>query len=541
MKKRYMLLIAGLTIGSAHWIGSSWLQDAAGFLDRRLIRPFETYIGAPALNALFYVQRYVVVYEAKALLKIAGGAQKNNPYSKTKAQVRMSKDIPAQEKAFITSRNQRIKTPQEQLLGVAFDQQTIPLRIAFCGSGGGYRAMIGSTGFMQGAQDIGLLPCITYFSALSGSTWSVFTWSAMGTQLDEFVTYLKRRANEGLTPIVKPAQLADITQAFLIKIAFKQYLTLVDVYGGLIANKLFEYFPNRHQVHLSQISKQLENGNWFMPIGTAINTNPYPYADWMEFTPYEIGSYVLGAFIPSWSYGRAFEKGNSRDYAPEQSLGFLLGTFGSAMEVAIPDVIDHAGDEIKSASSLLFDVMDALKTTRFGELRAAPAVVNNFAIGQGSNAIEKEKYLTLVDAGLHHNNPLPPLLRREREVDVIFVFDLSGGLQTDAPELLLAQDHARSLGLPFPVISPEQFKELGNKECTVFASNDPKTPWVIYMPLGIERDKFATTKFAYSTTDFNNLSGITRTHVTANKDLIIDALKRRLQQVNPGKYLQVEP
>ncbi len=176
--------------------------------------------------------------------------------------------------------------------------------------------------------------------------------------------------------------------------------------------------------------------------------------------------------------------------------------------------------------------MDALKVTRFGEIRAAPAVINNFSIGVGNNPIEKEKYLTLVDAGMHHNNPLPPLLRPERQVDVIFVFDLSGGDQSDAPELLLAQDHARKLGLPFPTIAPEQFKGLGDKECTIFESADSNVPWIVYMPLGTERAKFPTTKFAYSATDFNNLSGITRAHMIANKEIIVDALARKAAQGN---------
>lgn len=39
--------------------------------------------------------------------------------------------------------------------------------------GGGYRAMIGFAGFMQGAEERGILDCCTYIAGLSGSAWGV--------------------------------------------------------------------------------------------------------------------------------------------------------------------------------------------------------------------------------------------------------------------------------------------------------------------------------------------------------------------------------
>lgn len=45
-------------------------------------------------------------------------------------------------------------------------------KIGLCYSGGGYRSMISSLGFMLAAQDIGLRPAATYDASLSGSTWN---------------------------------------------------------------------------------------------------------------------------------------------------------------------------------------------------------------------------------------------------------------------------------------------------------------------------------------------------------------------------------
>ena len=47
--------------------------------------------------------------------------------------------------------------------------------------------------------------------------------------------------------------------------------------------------------------------------------------DWYEVTPLELGSRDVSAWIPTWSYGRTFENGRSKDRLPEISLSAIVG------------------------------------------------------------------------------------------------------------------------------------------------------------------------------------------------------------------------
>ena len=40
-------------------------------------------------------------------------------------------------------------------------------------------------------------------------------------------------------------------------------------------------------------------------------------------------------YVPTWAYGREFYGGGSLDFAPEQTLGFHMGTCGSAFAVHV--------------------------------------------------------------------------------------------------------------------------------------------------------------------------------------------------------------
>ena len=47
------------------------------------------------------------------------------------------------------------------------DERDLPI-VAMAGSGGGFRAMINTTGSLIGAKESGLLDCVTYISGISG-------------------------------------------------------------------------------------------------------------------------------------------------------------------------------------------------------------------------------------------------------------------------------------------------------------------------------------------------------------------------------------
>jgi hypothetical protein len=45
------------------------------------------------------------------------------------------------------------------------------VNLLFFFSGGGYGAMVGCSGYLQGFQETGILDCVMYMAGVSGSTW----------------------------------------------------------------------------------------------------------------------------------------------------------------------------------------------------------------------------------------------------------------------------------------------------------------------------------------------------------------------------------
>ena len=57
-----------------------------------------------------------------------------------------------------------------------FNQQNNPIKLGYVAPGGGYRAMILTTGYLTALEETGLLDATSYLSALSGSTWFLIAW-----------------------------------------------------------------------------------------------------------------------------------------------------------------------------------------------------------------------------------------------------------------------------------------------------------------------------------------------------------------------------
>jgi len=112
---------------------------------------------------------------------------------------------------------------------------------------------------------------------------------------------------------------------------------------------------------------------------------------WFEFTPFEVGSRWLSAYIPTWSFGRKFKRGDSRSSAPEQSLGFMMGIFGSAIAASLEEAYGRVTDNLKFPKFLegvpgAEKIFNALKEmfqtlvneTDLGEVRFAWAQASNY-------------------------------------------------------------------------------------------------------------------------------------------------------------------
>ncbi|WAO96775.1 Lysophospholipase [Fusarium falciforme] len=124
--------------------------------------------------------RAVDLAQVKALLKRDDQDLKTYPELRWDAQVRNGSSLHHKERTFIELRRRKISSAGDDSLrhfldlppGETVDPRDVPL-VALGGSGGGYRAMYGLTGFISAAKKLGLWDCITWVAGVSGSCWTL--------------------------------------------------------------------------------------------------------------------------------------------------------------------------------------------------------------------------------------------------------------------------------------------------------------------------------------------------------------------------------
>lgn len=408
-------------------------------------------------------------------------AVKTNPYKDTIAYVRMGNQLHSQERDYLDKRRPKVKIALEKMLQRSLDEKYIPT-IAIVGSGGGYRAMLGTIGSLSAAEKIGFLDATTYITALSGTTWAIAPWISTGMPLAQFKNYIQQT-------IVNDIKVASIDEAQKImgmlstKIAFDEPITGVDIYGGLLANRLLSYYgADSQRVYLSQQAERIKNADVPYPIYTAIDAREAVAREphWFEYTPHEIGSPYFGVYVPTWAYGRLFDKGKSIDFAPEQSLGFLMGTWGSAFGVHV----GRAWEEIveKIPTTFLKEIIekkliDPLSGKR---INYSWGEIFNFTYGMERQELATRKTIKFVDAGVDFNLPYPAVSgeRPERIADIMIFLDFSG--DSLAYSMKKIEEYARKRNLKFPKI---EYAMLEKKAMSIFMDpTDASVPVVIYFP-----------------------------------------------------------
>ncbi|RSM02197.1 hypothetical protein CDV31_011041 [Fusarium ambrosium] len=124
--------------------------------------------------------RAVDLAQVKALLERDDQDLKTYPELQWDAQVRNGSSLHHKERGFIELRKRKISSVGDDSLhrflglplGEKVDPRDVPL-VALGGSGGGYRAMYGLTGFISAAKKLHLWDCITWVAGVSGSCWTL--------------------------------------------------------------------------------------------------------------------------------------------------------------------------------------------------------------------------------------------------------------------------------------------------------------------------------------------------------------------------------
>lgn len=460
------------------------------------------------------------------LLSEARAHYSKDYYCSIPATVRIGQTIPEREQAFLNTRLPKVKKALEKLLGMPLADDEVP-QIGIACSGGGYRAMLNTVGSLLGAEDIGLLDCACYISGVSGSTWALAPWVQSGMTVAQLQELLINQLTQNFFEI--PLDVRDYTDNLLRKSLFKEPVTLVDIYGIALAGNLLKTLnADPDSIYLHAQASAIANGSYPLPIYATILDEPV--AQWAEFTPFEVGSDYLGSFIPSWAFGRLFSGGRSvnfassprEQYAPPVSLGFCMGTWGSAFAALIDP---QAASKLPPTVVKFQPALEKLKTL-------IPALIPNWNFNMPDTNAKDQPLLTMMDGGILINFDLNSLLRRK--ADIIIILDASADLSQSIDLKAAAAYFKNKFALP-----PFNYEGIAQRPCTVFTDQNLAVPSVVYMPqiknpdLGFDPtaciDSYCSTfHFTYTPEESKNVMELAKLNMLASKKTLIAAIKAKV-------------
>ena len=487
------------------------------------------------------------------LEKIYGLLSKENTYNATKAYVRVcdqSTSMGYDEKKIITHRLANCNSAFEKLLGKKIPLRQTP-RVALCCSGGGVRAALSTAGFLYGLEQEKILDGVLYAAGLSGSTWTIAPWMYSPDTFCTFYPAFMKRITHGFLHTSATTGIKDLKNALptianylLKKLVFNETPSVIDIYGYCLALTLFdENLKNNYlTVDLADQKAFIQQGQRPFPLYTAV----IPHDDnenysWITFSPDEITISDLYAAVPAWGYGREFVKGASTTFAPPITGGFLLGLWGSALSVSCEEFSKLILRSLEP-KTIFGPLAQFLESSSIQDSRFFPAKLRNITYQLPQFPLSEETHTTVVDAGLHFNIPLPPLLTRDRKVDIIIICDASADV-LGAPELKLAEKWAHDNNIPFPKIN---YNGITDRPYTIFDDGkQSRAPIVIYVPMvynptystlfdpqeSLGMGKFLNTlNFKYSDAQAHTLSGLFMEAVHELKDDFIATLNTVIER-----------
>uniref|UniRef100_A0A8C8RWD6 Phospholipase A2 n=1 Tax=Pelusios castaneus TaxID=367368 RepID=A0A8C8RWD6_9SAUR len=262
--------------------------------------------------------------------------------------LRFSMALCDQEKMFRQQRRENIMQKMKNLLGAESSKNLATSRdvpvIAILGSGGGFRAMVGFSGVMKALYESGILDCATYVAGLSGSTWYMSTLYSH----PDFPRKGPKEINQELMNCVShnplllltPQKVKRYIEALWNKKRSGQPVTFTDIFGMLIGETLIQ---NRMGTTLSKMKEKVSEAQCALPLFTCLHVKPdvseLMFADWVEFSPYEIGMAKYGTFMPPDLFGSKFFMGTAVKKYEENPLHFLMGIWGSAFSILFNRVL----------------------------------------------------------------------------------------------------------------------------------------------------------------------------------------------------------
>ncbi|XP_036891011.1 cytosolic phospholipase A2 [Sturnira hondurensis] len=273
--------------------------------------------------------------------------------------LRFSMALCDQEKAFRHQRKENIMENMKRLLGPKDSEGLCSTRdvpvVAILGSGGGFRAMVGFSGVMKALYESGILDCTTYVAGLSGSTWYMSTlyshpdFPEKGPE--EINEELMKHVSHNPLLLLTPQKVKRYVESLWKKKRSGQPVTFTDIFGMLIGETLIH---NRMNMTLSSLKEKVDTAQCPLPLFTCLHVKPdvseLMFADWVEFSPYEIGMAKYGTFMSPDLFGSKFFMGKVVKKYEENPLHFLMGVWGSAFSILFNRVLGVSSSQNKGST-----------------------------------------------------------------------------------------------------------------------------------------------------------------------------------------------
>uniref|UniRef100_A0A8B9F0Y1 Phospholipase A2 n=1 Tax=Amazona collaria TaxID=241587 RepID=A0A8B9F0Y1_9PSIT len=251
--------------------------------------------------------------------------------------IRLGFDLCKEEREFLEKRKKIVSEALRKTLHLkeSPSKDEVPV-VAVVGSGGGMRALTSFYGSLAGLQQLGLLDATVYLSGISGST--CFLYRFVGPYCGIFPTTEGKRVQVWIcTAVCFPGgPLIEGHQICQARFAVSERINLTKVCFFILACD---------QEDPSKLSDQQEAVKWAQnpyPIYAAVNVRPNissgDFAEWCEFTPYEVGFRKYGAFVRTEDFDSEFFMGRLVQKRPEPRICFLQGMWGSAFAASLDDI-----------------------------------------------------------------------------------------------------------------------------------------------------------------------------------------------------------
>uniref|UniRef100_A0A8D0G721 Phospholipase A2 n=1 Tax=Sphenodon punctatus TaxID=8508 RepID=A0A8D0G721_SPHPU len=492
--------------------------------------------------------------------------------------MRLGFDLCAEEQDFLQKRKKVVASALKHVLQLEEDllDHEVPV-VAVMAVGGGSRAMTSLYGQLSGLKKLNFLDCVTYISGTSGSTWTMTNlyedanWSQK--DLEGPINEVRRHVTKNKLNTFSLERLLYYQRELCQRAEEGITTSFNDLWAVVLESILHD---GVYDFKLSDQQQAVSQGQNPLPLYLALNVkenhiSTFDFKEWCEFSPYEVGFLKYGAFIRSEDFGSEFFMGRLMKKNPESRICFLEALWSNIFALNLLDIWNsfsnadeswqqYVQDKVKNIEHILPNSTTYLGTSWLNPSGMLSKIirdiltnrplhhhVHNFLKGlqmhqdyyQHSHFSQwkdcqldllpnqltpSEDDLCLVDAAYFINTSCPPLLRKERNVDIILSFDYSLSSRFQCYLFADEENPEAPLVLYFPLVNDtfKNFKMPGVRRSATETDdgavplNDCCSP---YHLLGV----------TYNKNDFDKLLKLSDYNVQNNRDLILQAFHTAIE------------